>query len=661
VIAFVVWEALLIVSGAVGGIEVLGNMRGGAADPTWRESAAISAARVRADIAFAAVDVAIIVAAYTFGLAVRMLDPGIDAGRVYWTDLATAMPVIVLIHVMANVLAGAYGHVWEHASADEAVQVVFANVVSGVVLVTLSTFARPDVIVPFSVIVVGVALSLAGMGLVRFRSRVFSFRRGDSGARMLIVGTSREAAVFARQAPSLTGGCQVVGFLSDSPDSEAKARRLAGLPILGEMHEIASVIKAHDIDEVVVVGADAPRTREVVDLCLDVDARLRILPAAEDIMLDRLSALDVREIRVEDLLVRPQIATDLAEVKELLRDRRVLITGAGGSIGSEIVAQVLGFSPAQVYALDRDETLLHDARLKWGGDVKTVLCDLREPVKVLRTFEEIKPEIIFHAAALKHVPVLESYPEEAVLTNVIGTRNVIEAGSRVGMSRFVLISTDKAVDPSSVMGATKRIAELMVQLGADRNDGCVYSAVRFGNVLGSRGSVIPTFVDQIKAGGPVTVTDAEMTRYFMTTAEAVELVLQASALSQGSEVFVLDMGEPVRIVELARRLIRLAGLSPESDISIVYTGIRPGEKLNERLSISPMTPTRNPQISEAKLDYPNPALLMETVDDLEGEARAVNRFRVRELLSDLIAHDVLWAHGHTVETEGAWASEASWS
>jgi FlaA1/EpsC-like NDP-sugar epimerase len=643
--------------------KVLGNSRGGAAASTWREQAAISAARVRADIAFAAVDVFIIVAAYTFGLAVRMLDPGIDAGREFWVDLAMAMPVIVLVHLMANVLAGAYGHVWEHASADEAVQVVLANVVSGAVLLTLAWFARQfEVLVPFAVVVVGAGLSLAGMGLVRFRSRMFSFRRSDTGARVLIVGTNREAAAFARQAPGLSGGCHVVGFISDVPDQDAKVRRLAGLPILGELREISPLIKSHNIDEVVVVGANAARTREVVDLCLDVDARLRILPAAEDVMHASLTALDVRDIRVEDLLVRPQVATDLSEVADLLQDRRVLITGAGGSIGSEIVAQVLRFAPAAVFALDRDETLLHDAHLKWGGDVETILCDLREPVKVLRTFEEIKPEIVFHAAALKHVPVLESYPEEAVLTNVIGTRNVIEAGSRVGISNFVLISTDKAVDPSSVMGATKRIAELMVQLGTERRDGCIYSAVRFGNVLGSRGSVIPTFVEQIKAGGPVTVTDNDMTRYFMTTSEAVELVLQASALAQGSEVFVLDMGDQVRIVDLARRLIRLAGLTPETDIAIAYTGIRPGEKLNERLSINPMTPTRNPQISEAKLDYPNPAVLMETVAEMERAAEAVDRYQVRGLLSNLIAHDVLWANGHFADTEEASSeNESTWN
>jgi FlaA1/EpsC-like NDP-sugar epimerase len=606
--------------------------------------------------------VLIVVAAYTFGMAVRMLDPLVDTGQAYWADLALAMPVIVLVHILANVVAGAYGHVWEHASTDEAVQVVLANVVSAGVLLTLGWFARPGVLIPYAVLVVGAGLTLAMMGLVRFRSRMFSLRRMGNGERLLIVGTSRDAAVFARQAPLLNGGRRVVGFLADAPDPESKARRLAGLPILGSVADIASVITDNDISEVVLVGADAVRTREVVDRCLQVDARLRILPAAEDVMSDRLGALDVRDVKVEDLLVRPQVATDLTEVAELLHDRRVLVTGAGGSIGSEIVTQVLGFSPAQVFALDRDETLLHDAELKWDGKVETVLCDLREPVKILRTFEEIKPEVIFHAAALKHVPVLEAYPEEAVLTNVIGTRNVIEAGSRVGMSHFVLISTDKAVDPSSVMGATKRIAELMVQLGSERKDGCVYTAVRFGNVLGSRGSVIPTFVDQIKAGGPVTVTDADMTRYFMTTAEAVELVLQAAALSDGSEVFVLDMGEPVRIVELARRLIRLAGLTPEAGIPIVYTGIRPGEKLNERLSIQPMTPTRHPQISEAKLDYPSPAVLMETVDDLEQAAQAVDRYQVRSLLSNLIAHDVLWANGHVIDTGSEeTAEEGSWN
>jgi FlaA1/EpsC-like NDP-sugar epimerase len=541
---------------------------------------------------------------------------------------------------VANIVAGAYGHVWEHASTDEAMRVVFANAAAGALVLALSYLLKEvgsegKLVIPVAVVVVGSFLSLAGMGAVRFRSRLFSFRKTGGGNRILIVGTGREAAVLARRLPELTEQSYAVGFVSEIRSGPDSARKLAGLPILGHLEEVRAIVKEHEVDEVVVVGSDAVRTREVVDQCLDVDVRLRILPAGEDVMEDRSAAVDVRDIKVEDMLPRPSVDTDLEEVAMLLKDKRVLITGAGGSIGSEIVAQVLAFEPAGVWALDRDETLLHDASITWQGDPHIVLGDVRDAEKTLRLFEQIRPDVVFHAAALKHVPVLEEYPDEAVLTNIVGTRNVIEAGSRNGMSRFVLISTDKAVDPASVMGATKRIAELMVQLGQARNDQCVYTAVRFGNVLGSRGSVIPTFVEQIKAGGPVTVTDPEMTRYFMTVDEAVQLVLQASALAQGSEVFVLDMGEPVRIVDLARRLIRLAGLTPGADIAIEYTGRRPGEKLAERLSDDPLALTRNPQIFEAQLGHPSAYVLLESVSDLEEAARNGSQGDVKSLLSRL--------------------------
>ncbi|HEY6627529.1 MAG TPA: polysaccharide biosynthesis protein, partial [Acidimicrobiia bacterium] len=491
-----------------------------------RRAISVAAASFRADILFAMTDVLIIMGAYSMALLIRMLDSGIDEPRKYFIDLALALPLIIVIHLLANVISGAYGHVWEHASIDEALKVVIANAFAGGVVlgVTLILKELPDhIVVPITVVVMGSFLTLAGMGLVRFRSRLFSFRKTGGGSRILIVGTGREAAVFARQVPTLADQALVVGFISEGPTESASVRRLAGLRILGHLGELADVVREHQVDEVVVVGTDPVRTREVVDRCLEVDVRLRILPVAEDIMDDRSTAVDVRDISVEDLLSRPRVATDLEEVAQLLKDKRVLITGAGGSIGGEIVAQVLGFEPAGVWALDRDETLLHDASLGWNGEAHIVLADVRDATKTLRTFERIRPDVVFHAAALKHVPVLEEFPDEAVLTNVIGTRNVIEAGSRAGMSHFVLISTDKAVDPASVMGATKRIAELMVQLGQHRNDGCVYTAVRFGNVLGSRGSVIPTFVEQIKTGGPVTVTDPEMTRYFMTVDEAVQL------------------------------------------------------------------------------------------------------------------------------------------
>jgi FlaA1/EpsC-like NDP-sugar epimerase len=372
-----------------------------------------------------------------------------------------------------------------------------------------------------------------------------------------------------------------------------------------------------------------------VDKCLDIDVRLRIIPGTEDVMMGRSTRLDARDIQIDDLLARPPVATDMSEVGSLIQGKRVLVTGAGGSIGSEIVRQVLSYEPSHVYALDRDETLLHDAGINWSGPTSRVLADIRDRARIFRIFSEVKPQVVFHAAALKHVPVLEEFPEEAVLTNVIGTLNVIDAGSVNAVQRLVLISTDKAVDPASVMGASKRVAEMLVQTGKTRNDGCEYTAVRFGNVLGSRGSVVPTFVEQVKRGGPVTVTEAEMTRYFMTVDEAVQLVLQSAALSKGSDVFVLDMGEPVRIVDLARRLIRLAGLAPDRDIPIVFTGRRKGEKLFEVLADYPLEPTRHPAISVAEPPHPGVLAVQTAVSSLADAASAGDRARIRGILTEM--------------------------
>jgi len=606
-----------------------------------RGSIVRAASRVRADILFAVVDLFVVASAYFLALGFRMLDrivdPSLEDPSTYFRNLALALPIIAVVHLIYNVWAGAYGHVWEHASIAEAFRVALANVAAAATLLFISYLAQASetLIIPYSVIVLGGLLSLFGMGLVRFRSRLFSFRRVLGGPPVLVVGCSREAAVFARQASSLPGGGHVVGFVADDEFTLRSGRRLAGLPILGTIDQIDELAQRFSAEQVVVVGNDPSRTREVVDRCLDVDVRLRIIPAAEDVLTNRSSTLDVRDIGVEDILVRPPVHTDLDAARNLIRGRRVLVTGAGGSIGSEIVRQLLAFEPAHVWALDRDETLLHEASLHWDGPTTNILCDVRDPVKLLRSMERIEPELVFHAAALKHVPMLESEPEEAVLTNVAGTRNVIEAGSRVGMRHFILISTDKAVNPTSVMGASKRLAELMTQAGNERRDGCVYTAVRFGNVLGSRGSVVPTFVEQIKLGGPVTVTDAAMTRYFMTVDEAVQLVLHAAALSAGSEVFLLDMGEPVRIVDLARRMIRLGGLRPERDIEIAYTGRRPGEKLTETLAIGPITATSHPKILEVKSEGMRTPTLFELVAALEDSALAGNRQRLYELLGSL--------------------------
>lgn len=602
-----------------------------------RLSLSQAASRVRVDIAFALVDLLVVVAAYSIGMAIRMLDTMVDDPAAFWMDLFMALPVIVLIHLFANALAGAYGHVWEYASMSEAIRLMVANGAASILILGLALGLRDvvGVVIPVGTLVIGGLLSVLMMGLVRFRSRLFSHRKRLDGPRIVVVGSGQDAVAFARRAHDVEGGGRVVGFIGEGNGDLTRSRLLADLPVLGGLVDLAGVVEEEDIDQVVVVSSDSALAKAVVDACLDVEVRLRIAPAVEAVLTDSEAPLDLRDIKVEDLLPRDPVATDMSAVAELLKDKKVLVTGAGGSIGSEIVRQVLQYGVADVLALDRDETLLHEASLRWAGSARPVLADIRNPVSMIRVFEHLRPDVVFHAAALKHVPVLEEYPEEAVLTNVVGTRNVIEAGSRVGVQRFVLISTDKAVDPTSVMGATKRVAELLVKAGNERQDGCRYSAVRFGNVLGSRGSVIPTFVEQIRGGGPVTVTDPQMTRYFMTVNEAVQLVLQASSLARGSQVFLLDMGEPVRIEHLARRLIRLAGLIPDVDIQVEFTGKRPGEKLTEELANSPVEATSHPKIFEVPLSHPGAGMLAEAISELEHLAAEGDTGRVLSLLNSL--------------------------
>ena len=337
-----------------------------------------------------------------------------------------------------------------------------------------------------------------------------------------------------------------------------------------------------------------------------------------------------------------------------------MVTGAGGSIGSELVRQIIGFGPSRVLALDHDETHLHEAMLIWkdlGVEVEPVLCDIRDRKRMMRLFNMYRPEIVFHAAAHKHVPILEASPEEAVKTNILGTMIVIEAAKRAGVDRFVLISTDKATNPVGVMGASKRVAEMLIQSEAAASDAVHFSAVRFGNVLGSRGSVVPTFVEQIEKGMPVTVTDPEMTRYVMTVREAVEWVLQAAALAGDGEVLVLDMGEPVKIVDLAHRLIRMAGLVPDRDVKVHFTGRRPGERLHEMLSTVPLKPSTNPRISIADQGYPGPVTLMDTMARLIRLAAAGDREALKALLMTVAQRE--WTPDELIDLEAPASSEDS--
>jgi FlaA1/EpsC-like NDP-sugar epimerase len=382
-------------------------------------------------------------------------------------------------------------------------------------------------------------------------------------------------------------GYHLVGFLDDDPDKIGL--HIHGVPVVGTLADLAHCVQELQVRQVLIAMPTAPgaAVRRVVELAQDADVEIRTLPGYYELIGGQVSVQRARPVQLEDLLRRAPTPLDLIGVAGYLTNAVVLVVGAGGSIGSEICRQVARFGPSRLLLMGHGEDSLYqigrELRCSFPGlDAMPVLGTIRERGKLQWLLSQHKPTVIFHAAAYKHVPLMESNQDEAVLNNIMGTRNLLDAAEAEGVPRLVFISSDKAVEPASVMGATKRIGELLVRDAAQRT-GRPFVVVRFGNVLGSRGSVVPLFQEQITAGGPVTVTHPDVTRYFMTIPEAVRLVLQAGALGLGGEVFVLDMGEPVRIYDLARDLIRLHGYEPERDVPIVFTGLRPGEKLHEKL------------------------------------------------------------------------------
>jgi FlaA1/EpsC-like NDP-sugar epimerase len=438
------------------------------------------------------------------------------------------------------------------------------------------------------VVVVGAVFGTMAMGALRFHSRLFAWQRGSrrSGLRVAVIG-SRDAgaAVVRDMLRNPKAGLMPVAVFDD--DAGAHGLSLLGVPVVGAVDDIVAAAPRYDIQQVV-LAIPSP-SAELVERSLraseSAGITMKIVPGVREMAGDTGKAppmARVRSPRIEDLLGRTQVATDLEAVRHSIAGRRVLITGAGGSIGTEISRQVAGFEPAMLVLVDHDETHLYDTAALINGPVEQVLLDIGDRKAVFEAMAKYRPEVVFHAAAHKHVPLLESHPLAAVSTNVFGTLNVVEAAAEAGTERFVCISTDKAVRPRSVMGASKWAAEQIVLSRAPK--GAPYCAVRFGNVLGSRGSVIPTFARQIAMGGPVTVTDPRMTRYFMSVKEAVQLVLQASVLADGGEVFMLEMGKAVSILELAERMIRLSGYAVGTDIPIEITGTRPGEKIDEDLT-----------------------------------------------------------------------------
>jgi FlaA1/EpsC-like NDP-sugar epimerase len=408
-----------------------------------------------------------------------------------------------------------------------------------------------------------------------------------STRQVLIVGAGSGGALLAREIhnnPSLRR--TVAGFVDD--DVNKHKMILAGAPVLGYTYKVPGLVKELSIDEIIIAipSAEGKVIREIVQICKKTSAQVRILPGIlrnTSINLFR----NLRQVQMEDLLRREPVRVDMQQISPYIFGKTVLVTGAGGSIGSELCRQIIELKPARLILVDNSENGLFEIESELQQrelcvEIDAQLASVVSQERMEQIFSRFRPQVVFHAAAYKHVPMMEKHPADAIINNVSGTRVTAELSDRYGAEIFILISTDKAVNPTSVMGASKRIAEMVVK-DINRNSKTRFAVVRFGNVLGSRGSVVPTFMKQIERGGPVTVTDPAMKRYFMTIPEAVLLVIQAGSMAEGGEIFVLDMGEPVLIDDLARDLIQLSGFEPDKDIQIVYTGIRPGEKLYEEL------------------------------------------------------------------------------
>ncbi|MGL5641911.1 MAG: polysaccharide biosynthesis protein, partial [Paraclostridium sp.] len=382
-----------------------------------------------------------------------------------------------------------------------------------------------------------------------------------------------------------------IGILDD--DVSKKGRRIHNIPILGNIKDVHDLVEKYDIDEIIIAIAKISKheKKHIIEICKQTKCKLRTIPGVYEIIDGKVDIKKIRDVQIEDLLGREPIKVNLAEMSEYLQNKVVLVTGGGGSIGSELCRQVASFNPKQLIILDNYENnayaIQQELIRKYGSrlNLKTVIASIREEKRMDEIFNKYRPDAVFHAAAHKHVPLMEKSPSEAIKNNIFGTRNVATLADKYKVKRFVLISTDKAVNPTNIMGATKRAAEMIIQAMNEKSE-TEFVAVRFGNVLGSNGSVIPLFKNQIEEGGPVTITHPDIIRYFMTIPEAVQLVIQAGAMAKGGEIFVLDMGDPVKIVDLADNLIRLSGFEPNVDIKIKFTGLRPGEKLYEELLMS---------------------------------------------------------------------------
>ncbi len=591
------------------------------------------------------VHLGLVVVVYLFSFLLRY---DFQLTEAQWILLLKTLPLLVVVRMAALGLFHLFQGLWRYASVSDVLQIIKASTVGTIVFVPVVWMFLGQQGFPPGVLAMewaGNVLALSGVRLLGriFREGVRPPKRSEAGVkRILIVGAGDAGAALCREAQGHPEfGLMPLGFIDD--DQWKAGASLLGIPVLGNRDDIPMVVAQQNVDTIVIAIPSASREqmRGIVERCRTASVPFRTLPPLRSILDGKVSISTLREVEIADLLGREPVQLDQEAMGGFLQGKRVLVTGAAGSIGSELARQIATFQPELMVLIDHSENQLFYFEAEFlqmfaAQPVVTEVRDIANYASIGDVMDKYRPHVIFHAAAYKHVPLMERVPDEAVRNNIIGTYLLAKVAQEKGAEKFVLISTDKAVNPSSVMGATKRVAELLVQ-DMNKNGPTRFVAVRFGNVLGSNASVVPIFREQISKGGPVTVTHPEARRYFMSIPEAAQLVMQAGAIGFGGEVFVLDMGEPIRILDLARDLIHLSGRTPDEDIKIVFTGLRRGEKLFEELNFQgeELLPTHHPKLRVLQSSGP-PRNMKEEIARLAQELPTMTSAQAEARLQALV-------------------------
>ena len=570
-----------------------------------------------------------------------------------WINIDRTLPIIIPTKIVLFFAFNLYRGMWRYTSLIDMINVFKACTISSAAIILIILYTFHIIGFPRSVFAIDWVMTILLIGGIRFGIRMAltnhistllsfrSIRGSNSMKKLLIIGAGDAGEKVLREIrdnPMVQ--FDPFGFLDDAKDKQGQM--IHGIRVIGTIEDLEKLPDEYDEILIAIPSARGDEMRRIVKLCERTGKKFRTLPSIGELIDGTVSVNTIREVTLEDLIGREEVNLDQEGISQLIRGKRILVTGAGGSIGSELVRQISRFHPEAIALLDFSEFNLYQVemacrRRRVQAAIQAYLADIRDRELMNRIFSSFKPHAVFHAAAYKHVPMQEFHPREAFLTNVLGTRNVAEAALNSEVERFVLVSTDKAVRPTNVMGATKRVAELIIQ-GINESNRTRFMAVRFGNVIGSSGSVIPLFQEQIARGGPITVTHPEVTRYFMSIPEAAQLILQAGAMGEGGEVFILDMGKPINIAEMARDLIRLHGLEPGRDIAIEYIGLRPGEKLYEELITGGegIVPTSHRKILVLKGLASDPAILSKGIVALEKITENGSSETIREKLQEIV-------------------------